>query len=305
MKQQILNHIYYSLLNNLLMKRFFILASAAIVALASCAKTQVVYKDAPQEIAFKTVDMPMTKATYDADLGVVAFYMDGQEYFGMSEFKLQNGVWTGSKYWPLSTPLKFLAYGPYGAAGTVTNTSAELKSVAVPDNVDFVYSYVDNDGNGFTKKGAQVTGVYMPMKHTKSKVVVTVQTGTNETVTKVELLATPVKGDCTIAIPAGDISWAFTDADKADVDFTTDIRHLVIPSTPSILKITYDSKNPDQDGLTVEIDLSAVAMKDSSNNVLTGNWLPGYSYTYNITISSTEITVHGQTTDWIEVSNNA
>ena len=56
------------------MRRFFILASAAIVALASCAKTQVVYNDAPEEIALKTVNMPMTKAAYNQDLGVVAFY---------------------------------------------------------------------------------------------------------------------------------------------------------------------------------------------------------------------------------------
>lgn len=44
------------------MKRFFILASAAIVALASCAKTEVVYKDAPEQIAFKQITGPMTKA---------------------------------------------------------------------------------------------------------------------------------------------------------------------------------------------------------------------------------------------------
>ena len=45
------------------MKRFFILASAAIVALASCAKTEVVYKDAPEEIAFKQITGVMTKST--------------------------------------------------------------------------------------------------------------------------------------------------------------------------------------------------------------------------------------------------
>lgn len=42
------------------MKRLVILA-AAIVALASCAKTQVVYNEEPQEIAFKTVSGVMTK----------------------------------------------------------------------------------------------------------------------------------------------------------------------------------------------------------------------------------------------------
>ena len=44
------------------MKRLFILATAAIVALASCAKTEVVYTDAPEEIGFKAVTGAMTKA---------------------------------------------------------------------------------------------------------------------------------------------------------------------------------------------------------------------------------------------------
>ena len=42
------------------MKRLFILA-AATVALASCAKTQVVYNEEPQEIAFRQVENVMTK----------------------------------------------------------------------------------------------------------------------------------------------------------------------------------------------------------------------------------------------------
>ena len=285
------------------MKRFFILASAAIVALASCSKTQVVYNDAPEEIALKTVNMPMTKATYDANLGVAAFKMDNSEYFPTTEFQLHNGVWTGDKYWPLSTPLKFLAYGPFGQAGDVAMTYSQIKADNVPAEIDFVYSYADNDGNGYTKKGAQVTGVYMPMKHTKAKVVITVQTGTNEEVTKVELLNTPVKGDCTIAIPDGDVEWNSTAEDKVNVDFTTVFRHLVIPCLPTTLRITYNSKNPDMEGLTVDIPLDGVTMKDNNSQVVSGNWLPGYSYTYNITISSTQITIHGQTTDWIEVSN--
>ena len=44
------------------MKRFFVCAAAAIVALASCSKTQVVYNDAPEEIGFKAVSGVMTKA---------------------------------------------------------------------------------------------------------------------------------------------------------------------------------------------------------------------------------------------------
>ena len=288
------------------MKRFFILASAAIVALASCAKSEVVYNEAPQKIAFKTLDMPMTKATYDQDLGVAAYYINTEtEYFGQTLFELENGVWTGGQYWPLSNALKFLAYGPYQESG-VTMAATKIQAEDVASDLDFVYSYVDNQGNGYKKKDFEGTGVYMLMKHTKAKVVITVQTGDNEKVTKVELLNTPMTGDCTIAIPAEEITWSFTDADKKDVDFTSkgDIRHLVVPCAPTTIRITYNSVNPAQTGLTTDIDLSTVILKDKEGNTVTGNWLPGYAYTYNISINSSQIVIHAQTTDWVEVSNN-
>ena len=50
------------------MKRLFILA-AATVALASCAKTQVVYNEEPQEIAFRQVENVMTKGGAGTSLG--------------------------------------------------------------------------------------------------------------------------------------------------------------------------------------------------------------------------------------------
>ena len=288
------------------MKKFFIFASAAIVALASCAKSEVVYNEAPQEIAFKTLNSPMTKATYDQDLGVAAYFINTTtEYFGQTMFELENGVWTGGQYWPLSNALKFVAYGPYQETG-VTMSATQIQATAVASDLDFVYSYVDNQGNGYKKKDFEGSGVPMPMKHAKAKVVITVQTGDNEKVTKVELLNTPMTGDCTIAVPGDQVSWRYADADKKDVDFTSkdDIRHLVVPCTPTIVRVTYNSLNPDQEGLTTEIDLSTAIMKDKDNNVVTGDWLPGYSYTYNISINSSQIVIHGQTTEWIEVSNS-
>ena len=60
------------------MKRLFILASAAIVALAACTKTEVVYTEAPAEIGFKQITDVMTKAVPDgtqlpATMGVYAY----------------------------------------------------------------------------------------------------------------------------------------------------------------------------------------------------------------------------------------
>lgn len=288
------------------MKRFFILASAAIVALASCAKTEVVYKDAPEQIAFKTLNSPMTKATYGEDLGVAAYFINTEnEYFGQTKFEFENGVWTGGQYWPLSNALKFIAYGPYQSSG-VTISATQIFADNVESDLDFVYSYVDNDGAGYKKKDFEGAGVAMPMKHAKAKVVITVTTGDNEKVTKVELLNTPMTGDCTVAIPSEAVTWTYADADKKNVDFTSkdNIRHLVVPCPPTTIRVTYNSLNPAQTGLTTEIDLSTAIMKDKENNIVTGDWLPGYSYTYNISINSSQIVIHAQTTEWVDIVNN-
>ena len=100
------------------MKRFFILATAAIVALASCAKTEVVYNDAPEQISFKQITGAMTKAAHtleDGNLGVFA-HQGEDEYFGNTPFAGTSGSFTAAKYWPYEGTLDFTVYYPYVAA---------------------------------------------------------------------------------------------------------------------------------------------------------------------------------------------
>ena len=128
------------------MKRFFILASAAIVALASCAKTEVVYKDAPQEIAFKQITNVMTKAdALTTDMGVFAYTADGDYYFGPVKFAEVSSVWKGSpaQYYPLQTALDFALYSPCDGYNnwSYVNTTQTLTSCDFADvkNVDVLY----------------------------------------------------------------------------------------------------------------------------------------------------------------------
>ena len=92
------------------MKRFFILASAAIVAFASCAKTEVVYNEAPQEIGFKAVTGSITKVEQSSgalsgDMGVIANLTTGAAYFGNTQFVYnstdENWSCADPKYWPV------------------------------------------------------------------------------------------------------------------------------------------------------------------------------------------------------------
>ena len=287
------------------MKRFFILATAAIVALASCAKTEVVYKDAPEEIVLKTVNMPMTKAAYDQNLGVAAYKLDGTSYFPVTEFTLSSNVWTGGQFWPLDTKLAFVGYGPFdGATGVEITTSVGRPNgmivTGVESDVDFVYSvYVDNSGAGYGK-GAEVP---MPLYHTKAKIVINVQNGSNETVTKVELLEPNDGGNCTITFP-DHVTWnGYTNTN--DFDFTSVNTHYVVPGTPTTLRITYDSAEPAKTGLTAEIALADETMYDSEGNEVTGaaTWKAGYSYRYDVTIQSELITIKATEAAWTEQTN--
>ena len=287
------------------MKKFFILASAAIVALASCAKTEVVYKDAPEEIAFKAVNMPMTKVTeYNSNLGVAAFYHGtANYYFNVTEFTHDGTVWKGGQHWPLGGALDFVAYGPYtGAATSVNVTNTKIEAVEVVEDVDFVYTtLVDNSGAGFTKESVSVP---ILLKHAKSKINVNVVNGSNETVTKVELLDAIKTANCTITFDdSNPVSW--TVPTTGNFDFTSVKTHYVVPGTPTKLRITYNSKEPVQNNLTVDVELADEILYNADNTPYTGTgWMSGYSYTYTVKITSSDILVSATVDDWVEVDNS-
>lgn len=109
------------------MKKMLFCAAAAIAALASCSKTQVVYNDAPEEIAFKQITGAMTKATtsfsldqHHTSMGVFANVKGtNAEYFGNTSFSKTTATgesyWVANptKYWPFQTELQFIVYAPY------------------------------------------------------------------------------------------------------------------------------------------------------------------------------------------------
>ena len=121
------------------MKRFFICAAAAIVALASCSKTEVINNEPQKEIGFKAITSVATKAEQTtANLGTMGVYAylneDKSEYFGNTQFAKGAGdLWvaTPSKYWPLVHTLDFVVYAPYAATGTECNSSTKILTVAI------------------------------------------------------------------------------------------------------------------------------------------------------------------------------
>ena len=268
------------------MKRFFILASAAIVALASCAKTEVVSNSQPQEIVFKGITGVMTKGTLGemtgVTLGVSAFYHapnsnTAVEYFQNAEFDgTGSSDWKASpaQYYPLSGTLDFAGYAPHVEtnAPTITHTNMVW---AVPDNstsqFDVLYS------NLLKSNSKSETAVSMPLHHALSKITVSIGETTDVIISKVELLDTYQSG--TLTVTYGDVTAAWSGQGTITTYDVTSKSIYVVPGPQTSLKLTYKFTN----------STPTLEHTHALGNTIT--WEPGKHYKYSVTITPTEIKI--------------
>ena len=275
------------------MKRFFICAAAAIVALASCSKTQVVYNDAPEEIGFKAVSGAITKAeqtnaTLDGTMGVFAFVNGGTTvYFGNTSFAKSGDVWTASKYWPVNEELDFAVYAPFVDGTTFSSNKLTVEAdnsanTTIDTQVDYLYGakYYDNEGSGYDRNTANVP---VTLNHAQAKVTVSF-TGENATVTDVTLDAPVLKGSCAVTYSdpvvvdwtPGAANSAVTLIETADLSaVAVSASLLVVPETVSDITFNY------------QIDGSSAVLSHTID--LTEAWVHGTHYTYNVSVSPYEI----------------
>ena len=171
------------------MKKFFFLAVAATMTFAACNKTEVVYDEGPQEIAFSAVNKVATKTPVDGtdfltddNMQVAAYIVEGTtpaNFFGKTLFQHSSDkIWSGApaRYWPLTTStINFLAVTEKG--GKVDNTEvtfatenyASGATVALANNA----GYDQNDlmfaaGQGKHVQGGAYNAVDMKFKHALS-----------------------------------------------------------------------------------------------------------------------------------------
>ena len=298
------------------MKRFFICAAAAIVALASCSKTEVVNTSAPEEIGFKAVTGVMTKALGDQNhttMGVFADYTaDQADYFGNTEFaEGDNNVWTGTtaQYWPLSGSLDFALYAPFAQSGvsrTYTSAAVNTMSITVDNSTaqtDWLYgtAVITSDKNN--------NAMSVALRHALAKINASVQADLDG-LKVISLVVTETVQNGVLTVDYAGIDADLTDGDSRlswtiANDVITKNRTLVseetltantpvsgscyvIPSDQTSLVLTYslpDSANE----LTYTHDLG------------TAEWVDGKSYTYNITIGVNEIKFQPNVDDWAPV----
>lgn len=279
------------------MKKYFICAAAAIVALASCSKTQVVYNGELEEIGFKAATGAITKAeqvtTLTGTMGAFAFIngTEDTQYFTNVSFSKPDGssVWTGGQYWPLQSNLNFVVYAPHGSASygskKLTVTGADNSShTTIADQTDYLYGaeyYDDADGKGYSKEQVATT-----LKHALAKVTLSF-TGANATVKTVSLVNPTLKGDYTVdysettptavwTATAEATNLTLTDfADKEMEATAQSVSIMVVPADDSDIVITYTIAGTD-DILT-------------ATHKLEGTWATGTHYIYNIKIDPAAI----------------
>ena len=298
------------------MKRLFILASAAIVALASCSKTQVVYNEAPEEIGFKTYAGAMTKADLDdthSSMGVFAYLQGSSLFFDDTKFTTtSDNKWTGGKYWPIDNTQKidFAVYAPSKADVTNSNAafdySAKTLTLTIPDNkpagdpakqVDWLYGNTIATG---TKESNLTSGVGIELSHALSKISVVLKTAETTAFKFVSLTLDNTKqaGKITVDYDAtptmtvtpsdesGSYSHSFTGltADAAIPASTEMGEVLVFPSSATDFTFKYKMTGSDAT-LTAPIELNET-------------WLPSKHYIYTITVKGNEIVIVPTVDDW-------
>lgn len=298
------------------MKRFFILASAAIVALASCAKTEVVYKDAPQEIAFKQITGAMTKTTLGDDeaqtMMVFAFkHDDHSPYFtpqnGLSFTPVDADNWTASpsQYWPLSGDLDFVYLAPYLPSSSVNYDATNYKlTMDLNNNQDVMY------GKNVITGSKSNEAMDAPLRHALAKVIIKVSSDlAGLEITSFTLKNPNVSGVLEVDYQEADdngtpnderLKWTHTN--QSDIAYTD----LVTTTAKDVEYSDYHYVLPcDQTSFVFTYILPGNATPHTYTHNLAGasnKWLDGHQYTYVIKITANEIKLNPAVEVWADAA---
>lgn len=295
------------------MKKLMVFAMAAMVALASCSKTELVDNSAPTPISFKAVTGSMTKApetSVTQNLGVFAFTnTDKNPYFGNSPFTRNNeGTWSGGKFWPLISTLDFVVYYPYqrnNVTATYTQDDEDYVSlnVTIPNNSSEQKDYMYSDTYLTNKDKDADMNVYL--NHALSMITVVFDGDIDDdgdddiTVNNVTLKNTYQSGTYNVtytetAWGTPDIKWSHLD-DLTDLSLDSTNPVLVVPTSNA----TLDESNFPEISFTYKMPECAPLTYTYKFNANPG-WAPGTHYTYTIKITPSEIKFTPSVNGWAD-----
>lgn len=203
------------------MKKLFLTAAVAAMALASCSNDQEIAsgdKDANgQEIGFRTMTQK-TRATETTTLNITDFKVSGfwsETTAGTPDFMYGTNVvrkgtsWEYSplRYWPTTGDVKFYAYSPAGSA-----SATNFATTATTPEIEYVVSNVTAMQEDFlvASTAALTSGtVELTFKHALSQVVVEAQSAVQDVtfeITSVEL--TNLESAGKLDLSASPLVWA-------------------------------------------------------------------------------------------------
>ena len=159
------------------MKKYFILAAAALVTLAACSKNEIDNtNDGPQEISYnavnaknqvtKTIISTTTYATTYAPFGIWGLYQETGEFAtdkgddpwvgtdaeNATKITYSSDAWrnaTNTDYWPLTGSLVFMGYSPYTDDGD-HDIAAEISVVPATPAVKITFDDFSSEAGNFT-----------------------------------------------------------------------------------------------------------------------------------------------------------
>lgn len=291
------------------MKKIFILATAAIVAFASCMKTEVVSNSEPQEIGFRQFTGSMTKAealVNTVSMGVFGYHNNPEAalYIDNGEFVYkEDSKWGGSTpyYWPLQGTMDFIVYAPYDKTDPAASydNSSKVLTVTIDDNstsqVDYLYG-----AEQYKLKTKSDGTINVLLKHALSKVIINIKAGSGSanlfTVSSIVLTKTKQAANYTYDYDAesNPLNITPTGEDK-DMEYVKDgpwvltetnntNSKLVVPTAPTTIVIKYQMSGSSKE-LTATINLN-------------DKWEAGKRYTYNITLGASEIFFNPTVEEW-------
>ena len=298
------------------MKKLIICAAAAIVALASCSKTQVINTEDPKEINFKAVTGVMTKAELNSSnlssvhMGAFA-YINGNtatneteinaDYFINKPFakEEEQTTWAGSDvplYWPVSHNLNFVVYAPWQAGDSFNKSTKTLTITASDEGTDYLYGekYYDNDngseGVGYDK---ETTSVPVLLCHAKAKVTVNFNYN-NVTISNLQLDNQVMKGTYAVSYSndtdSGTINWTPTVMSGQNPVTIIGNDALVAATTSEVERSGYVLVIPETKS-NISFDYK-IANSDATLHYtikVNNEWVAGNNYIYNVTVTPKEV----------------
>lgn len=243
-----------------------------------------------------------------------------EKYLNNAEFTRSASAspYTGSYYWPNVKALLFAGYVNAGSASVAVDDPVQTMTISgytQPDNGnnDLMYFFNRGENNfGFTKRSEDIDVV---MNHACSWLEFKIKgndiTGATGTTWKIhELQVMNISKTGTATLTSTSVSWEETDKTKEYEIFKTDNETLpqplskseftpcpndciVIPQVPTELYVKYSYES--QAGTTI-VEETTVPLTFNGS----AEWVAGYKYTYDITITATAIEIMPTANTWTQ-----